>query len=116
MKLRRRVGALMLLAAIAVGSGSRRASAQDAPPDLRMLMNLDLFEARPNQGANGAAPGDDSMLDQIRTLDAMGYLGNHAGGRNRAPAPRAAVGGAPDEPAAPAPAGEPNYDVEGPQQ
>ena len=49
-----------------------------------MLMNLDLFEPRHNnaQGAPApaASPTDDSMLDQIRTLDAMGYLGNHDGG------------------------------------
>jgi hypothetical protein len=128
MNLRRKVAAIMLLAAaIGVGSETRRASAQDAPPDLRMLMNLDLFEPRPNKGANGAAaaasPTDDSMLDQIRTLDAMGYLGNHAGdGENGAPAPRAAVGSepaaagdVPDAPPAPAPASQPSDDVEGPQ-
>jgi len=117
---------MMLLAAIGVGSETPRASAQDAPPDLRMLMNLDLFEPRASQGANGAAaasPADDSMLDQIRTLDAMGYLGNHAGdSKNGAPAPRAAVGGAPGaagdvpgEPPASAPASQPSDDVEGPQ-
>src|SRR5579862_1360698 len=127
MNLRRKVAAMMLLAAIGVGSETRRASAQDAPPDLRMLMNLDLFEPRANQGANGAAaaasPTDDSLLDQIRTLDAMGYLGNHAGdSKNGAPAPRAAVGGAPGaagdvpgEPPASAPASQPSDDVEGPQ-
>ncbi len=85
MNLRRKVAALVLIGTMVVCGETRRASAQDAtheaPPDLRMLMNLDLFEPRHNnaQGAPAAAasPGDDSMLDQIRTLDAMGYLGNH---------------------------------------
>ncbi len=85
MNLRRKVAALVLIGTMVVCGETRRASAQDAtndaPPDLRMLMNLDLFEPRHNnaQGAPAAAasPGDDSMLDQIRTLDKMGYLGNH---------------------------------------
>jgi len=134
MKLRRKVAAIMLFAAMLVGTETGIASAQDTTPDLRMLMNLDLFEPRAN-GANGApapaaagAPADDSMLNQIRTLDAMGYLGNHAetagaaAGGNDAPAPRAPVG---DEPGAayntPAeapesvPSSRPSYDVEGPQ-
>ncbi len=122
MKLRRKAAAIMLLAAMLVGSETRRTSAQAAAPDLRMLMNLDLFEPRPSNDVKGAPapaapPTEDSMLDQIRTLDAMGYLGNHAdadgtaAGRNDAPAPRAAVSGAP----APAPASQPSYDVEGPQ-
>ena len=121
MKLRRKVIAIMLLAAMLVGSETRRTSAQAAPPDLRMLMNLDLFEPRPSNDVKGAAapaapPAEDSMLDQIRTLDAMGYLGNHANaygtaaGRSDVPAPRAATGGAP----APAPSSQPSYD-KGPQ-
>ncbi len=85
MKLRRRVAAIVLIGTMVVCGETRRASAQnathDAPPDLRMLMNLDLFEPRHNNAqaapAPAASPGDDSMLDQIRTLDAMGYLGSH---------------------------------------
>ena len=106
-----------------------------------MLMNMDLFEPR-NNGAKGSpapasSPGDDSMLDQIRTLDAMGYLGHHGDANgNGAPAPAAAMeapesappapesAGAPqsdlnendNEPVAPPqPASRPSYDVEGPQ-
>ena len=48
MKLRRKVAAIVLIGAMVVGGESRRVSAQDAPPDLRMLMNLDLFESRHN--------------------------------------------------------------------
>ncbi len=51
--------------------------AQDKPPDLQMLLNLDLFGAHPPSGAPNSSGGDapTSMLDQIRALDAMGYLG-----------------------------------------
>jgi hypothetical protein len=118
----------MILAAMLVGTEKGRASAQDAPPDLRMLMNLDLFEPRHNgaQGASAPAgsPTDDSMLDQIRTLDAMGYLGNHADAKaGDLPAPRAAEDAAPGaEDVAPSkaapqiPPSVPSDDVEGPQQ
>jgi len=118
MKLRPKMAAIMLFAAMLVGTETGRTSAQDAPPDLRMLMNLDLFEPRandakgaPSPAARPGAPTDDSMLDQIRALDAMGYLGNrpevvgaHAGG-NHAPA----------EAPVPAQSSRPGYDVEGPQ-
>ena len=91
-------------------------------------MNLDLFEPRHNnaQGAPAAAasPTDDSMLDQIRTLDAMGYLGNHDDAdAGDLPAPADAAGAAPGaEDVAPSeappqmPSSQPSYDVEGPQQ
>ena len=139
MKLRRRVAAIMLIAAMVLCSEgeTRRALAQDAPPDLRMLMNLELFEPRhndarsaPSPDAPPSAPTDDSLLDQIRALDSMGYLGNHEGGGNGAPAPRAAEEAPESEPpesadspprsahvapAMPAPASHPSYDVEGPQ-
>ena len=128
MKRRRKMAAIMIVAAMLVGTEKGRASAQDAPPDLRMLMNLDLFEPRHN-GAQGApapagSPTDDSMLDQIRTLDAMGYLGNH-GDANAGdlPAPSAAEGAppgsedvAPSKAAPQIPSSVPSYDVEGPQQ
>ncbi len=133
MKLRRKVAALVLIGAMVVGGEPRRVSAPDAPPDLRMLMNLDRFEARHNRAprapaaaaAPAAAPTDDSMLDQIRTLAAMGYLGNHGDANvGTQPAPRAAVGAMPGaEDVAPAklpapqtPSSQPSYDVEGPQQ
>ena len=128
MKRRRKMAAIMIVAAMLVGTEKGRASAQDAPPDLRMLMNLDLFEPRHN-GAQGApapagSPTDDSMLDQIRTLDAMGYLGNHTDANaGDLPAPRAGEGAPPDaEDVAPSkspaqiPSSVPSYDVEGPQR
>lgn len=132
MKLRRRVVAIVLIGATVLCGEVVRASAQGAPPDLRMLMNLDLFQPR-TSGAKGApaaagSPGDDSMLDQIRTLDSMGYLGNHGGANgNGAPAPRATAAAPrpqtsvnePAEQPAPAeqaaPASEPSYDAEGPE-
>ena len=128
MKLRRKVAALALIGTMFVCGETRRALAQEPPPDLRMLMNMDLFEPR-NNGAKGSpapasSPGDDSMLDQIRTLDAMGYLGNHEDAdAGDLPAPRAAVGtGQGAEDVAPSkappqmPSSQPSYDVEGPQQ
>ena len=132
MKLRRKVAAIVLIGTMVVCGETRRASAQnathDAPPDLRMLMNLDLFEPRHNNAqaapAPAASPGDDSMLDQIRTLDAMGYLGNHDDAdAGDLPAPRAAASaGQGAEDVAPStappriPSSQPSYDVEGPQQ
>jgi hypothetical protein len=131
MKLRRKVAAIVLVGTMMVCGETRRASAQNAAheaPDLRMLMNLDLFEPRRNnaQGAPApaASPGDDSMLDQIRTLDAMGYLGNHddadAGDLPaHATAERPAPGAedvAPTTAPAQMPSSQPSYDVEGPQQ
>jgi hypothetical protein len=122
---------LLLLGALVLGGGVVMALAQGGPPDLRMLMNLDLFEPRHNNGTSAptaaASPADDSMLDQIRTLDSMGYLGNHNGANaNSAPAPRATAvtpessGGQPqtsvNEPAEPpAPASQPSFDAEGPE-
>jgi hypothetical protein len=128
MNLRRKVAAIVLIGTMVVCGETRRASAQDAPPDLRMLMNLDLFEPRHHDAqaapAPAASPTDDSMLDQIRTLDAMGYLGNHDDAdAGDLPAPRAAAGAAPgSEDVAPSkapqqmPSSQPSYDVEGPQQ
>ena len=139
MKLRRKVAAIVLIGTMVVCGDRRRACAQDAPPDLRMLMNLDLFEPRHSDASYAAgpaaSPADDSMLEQIRTLDQMGYLGNHReSDGNSASAPRAAAGapeaaspppesaGAPpqsdiSEPVeAPMPASHPSLDVEGPQQ
>ena len=141
MKLRHKVAAILLIATMVVGgeSETRRAFAQDPPPDLRMLMNLDLFEPRHNAGngapASAASPDDDSLFDQIRALNSMGYLGNQQAGPNGAPAPKAATQ-APESPppsesdqapppqsdfsepaqtSRPAPNSHPSYDVEGPQ-
>jgi hypothetical protein len=132
MKLRRKVAAIVLIGTMVVCGETRRASAQnsttEAPPDLRMLMNLDLFEPRHNNAQDAPAealgPTDDSLLNQIRTLDAMGYLGNHDDAdAGDLPAPRAAAGTGPGaEDVAPSkappqmPSSQPSYDVEGPQQ
>jgi len=78
--MRRTICRLMLsltaIAAIALGRAPQTA-AQDEPPDLRMLLNLDLFgrSREPAAGANPQAAPAPSMLDQIRALRAMGYLG-----------------------------------------
>ena len=102
------------------------AQSSPPPPDLHMLMNLDLFEPRHNNPQAAAPPGtsptDDSLLDQIRTLDKMGYLGNPADpDAGDLPAPRASVHAAPGaEDVAPAklpsqiPSSVPSDDVEGP--
>jgi hypothetical protein len=77
----------------------RLARAQDAaPPDIRMLLNLDLFRAQPQTAAGTqGANSNDSTLDQIRTLNALGYLGNGAkvGARNTDPVSETPTGAAP---------------------
>src|SRR5271167_2488907 len=108
----RKAAAVVTFAAMLVGTGTRRASAQNSPPDLRMLMNLDLFEPRSNgvqpSAAPAAAPTDDSLLDQIQTLDHMGYLGHPAAASaSAAPAPRPAGGSAAEPETAPEPAPAP---------
>jgi hypothetical protein len=125
MKRRRRVAAVVLIGAMVLCGSVVRASAQDAPPDLRMLMNLDLFEPRHNAAKTaptaGASPADDSMLDQIRTLDAMGYLGNHGdnpAGAEAGDIPPSRAVEAPRATQRPetqsTPASQPSYDAEGP--
>jgi hypothetical protein len=118
MKLRRKAIAIMILTTTLVFVDTRLTSAQDAPPDLRMLMNLDLFAPSSNGSKGGSekgAPGttdapqsDDSMIDQIRALNAMGYLGS-----NPRPAGYAGPGNAGGEPAL---SSSPSEGVEGEQQ
>jgi hypothetical protein len=96
MQLRLKVIAIMILTATLVFVENHDTAAQDDPPDFRMLMNLDLFASRASdvkdapemKGAPASAP-DDSMLDQIRALSAMGYLGDNRGSGYAAPAPAA---------------------------
>lgn len=125
MKRLRKVAAIVLIGTTVVCGETRRTRAQEPPPDLHMLMNLDLFEPRhnnPQGAAAGTSPADDSMLDQIRTLDKMGYLGNPADAdAGDLPAPRAAAHTPPGaEDVAPAkavpqiPSSVPSDDVEGP--
>ena len=127
MKRLRKVAAIVLIGTTVVCGETRRTWAQEPPPDLHMLMNLDLFEPRHNNPQGAAAPAtsptDDSLLDQIRTLDSMGYLGNpDDADAGDLPAPRAAVRAAPGaEDVAPAklpppqiPSSAPSNDVEGP--
>ncbi len=83
----------LVLAAAIISFGSERASAQSAtPPDIRMLLDLDLF--RPHSSSHQDDGGNDSMLDQIQALRAMGYLNNSPG-----PYPPPASAGASDVPA-----------------
>src|SRR5579863_3464706 len=95
--------AMIALAAAALVTGSAKAGAQErpapAPPDLRMLLNLDLFRQHaPDAGGGGSGDASNgSMVDQIRALKAMGYLGgNHndaqaAGGETDATGARVAA-------------------------
>src|ERR1700722_303946 len=122
MKRLRKVAAIVLIGTTVVCGETQRTSAQEPPPDLRMLMNLDLFEPRHNDPqsapASPTSPTDDSMLDQIRTLDAMGYLGNPADADPDAsdlPAP-GAEDIAPAKEVPQIPSSVPSDDVEGPQQ
>jgi hypothetical protein len=70
----------MSLAAAIVLIGARAPGAQEQPPDPRMLLNLDLFASGGNPADPDANGGGGSMLDQIRTLTAMGYLSGHGQG------------------------------------
>ena len=68
----------MLLTAAIIIIGTRAVEAQEQTPNPRMLLNLDLFAAHSggNKAVNKPAPSatGDSMLDQLQTLRAMGYL------------------------------------------
>lgn len=88
MRIPRSFGASAMSIAVLISSGvamgisflpSASAYAQSAPPpDLRMLLNLDLFKPDSNAEAqSGADGGDGSMFEQIRTLNALGYLGGN---------------------------------------
>jgi hypothetical protein len=80
------------------------ADAQEKTPDLRMLLNLDLFgdqsvangPGQPSSQPDTGAPV--SMLDQIRALNSMGYLGNSADESSQ-PAPEDNHGSDASEPA-----------------
>jgi hypothetical protein len=54
------------------------ARAQEPPPDLHMLLNLDLFAGNAGDPDSPPTAQSGSLLDQIRTLAALGYLGNRA--------------------------------------
>lgn len=83
-----RVISVMMLASMLIVGKSRRVDAQEKAPDLRMLLNLDLFGAQPSSSTADAPSGDGesatgpSMLDQIRALNSMGYLGGTPGGQS----------------------------------
>jgi len=95
---------VMMLASMLLLGKSRWVAAQEQAPDLRMLLNLDLFGAQPS-GSPANAPANPnnsgtgpSMLEQIRALNAMGFLGGAKTGQPAsAPAP-ADNGGAPRNP------------------
>lgn len=59
--------------ALLISSAPAAQAQNDPPPDLNMLLNLDLF--KPNPHAATQSGGDGSMLEQIQTLNALGYLG-----------------------------------------
>jgi hypothetical protein len=65
----------ILLTATILLISSRVSQAQDQTPPPRMLLNLDLFTAPPDSKKPGqAADGNESTLQQLRTLRSMGYL------------------------------------------
>ena len=50
---------------------------QERPPDIDMLLNLDLFKqkaALKNQGQNQGKVQDASMIEQLQTLEKMGLI------------------------------------------
>lgn len=54
--------------------GPRSVQGQESPPDITMLLNLDLFASRDHATDTQDNQGGDSMVEQIRALNAMGYL------------------------------------------
>ncbi len=70
----RSVAAGAILLAALTFTGIRQTRAQDQPPDLQMLLDLDLFSSPANTGGPAGPAADGSMLDQIRALRQMGYL------------------------------------------
>jgi len=93
-----------LLAGALILPATRKVEAQESPPDLRILLNLDLFKSPPPsdaQSGQGQGTGD-SMLDQIRALNAMGYLGTAP--HDSGPPGKQDIGGAarPSNPPSPA--------------
>jgi hypothetical protein len=67
----------MSLAAAIILLGTRVLGAQERAPDPRMLLDLDLFTPPANGNPALGHGNGASMLDQIRALRAMGYLGGH---------------------------------------
>jgi hypothetical protein len=72
---RHSVAAGAILLAALTFTGLRQVRAQEQPPNLQMLLNLDLFSS---SGTGDSGYGDSgtggSMLDQIQALRQMGYL------------------------------------------
>jgi len=88
----RNVITLMLLATALVFPAVGGAAAQEPPPNLRMLLNLDLFTSQPHESKGTPAPGNgDSMVDQIRALNAMGYLRSNQNNPDASSSQNAAV-------------------------
>jgi hypothetical protein len=82
----------MLLATALIFPGVGRAAAQEPPPNLRMLLNLDLFTSQPRESKGTPAPGSgDSMVDQIRALNALGYLRSNQNNQDTSSNQNAAV-------------------------
>ncbi len=78
----------MLLAVLLSSAPPAQAQTQnDSPPDLHMLLDLDLFKPNPNAAAQNSAGGDGSMLEQIQTLSALGYLGPNGSAPSKSYAP-----------------------------
>jgi len=95
---------VMMLASMLIVGKSRWVEAQEKAPDLRMLLNLDLFGKQPSGSAAAAPSGEGdsatgpSMLDQIRALNSMGYLGGAPDGRSPTLLAPGGNGGAPQSP------------------
>jgi len=79
MRRRHRLLSIGMFCIVLVSSAVPPVRGQDsAPPDLQMLLNLDLFRSQLPHDESGStgANSSDSTLDQIHTLDALGYFGN----------------------------------------
>ncbi len=88
-----RKASIAVLAACALMVGGV-AAAQEPPPNLQMLLNLDLFADNARGGQKSG--GGDSMVEQIRTLHALGHLRTKQNNQRAAEPEDTAVKGSPE--------------------
>jgi hypothetical protein len=71
--LRSAIGGAIMLAASMLAGTRNTWSQEQQPPDLQMLLNLDLFSA-PAGGTDSEGAPSGSLLDQLLALRQMGFL------------------------------------------
>jgi hypothetical protein len=92
----RNLATTILLAAAVTLISIPQSGAEEQTPSPRMLLNLDLFTAPPDDHQGTGNGGSTSTLEQLRALRAMGYLSEDG------PLPEVDESDPPPSPAAPA--------------